>query len=501
MKRMLACLAALCLLLTGCSPTSLLPPREQAGYSMPEPERSEAPALEDYTEEGPLTLSLYFLSPDRRSLVASQRTVEPGEGRTPALAAVEALLSRQTPQGLLCAVPEGTSLLGVEQSCGVVTVDLAFERAPEDGQTFLALQAALANTLTGLPGIETVNVLVEGKKLSLRAVPTGALSAQDGDLAAQWAQLLADEELYSSTSITRTAAVYYPARGGEWLLCQAQPVSVTSGSLIEALLEAMTRTPNLACARPAVSPAMPQIQEPQLYTDSEGRRLVRLVFDANLQSTLEGQGVEPWQFYAALTNTLTGFVPDLSGVVVYLGEGLLTRTEAGARELNFENGVMRREDFAALTGEAAPVCLPDGNGRLRALARPCSPAEAVSARALLGMVLSGPEGWEEGVAGVVPEGVSGQDLLAVRLMDGEAVINLSGNFYDRCEGLTTAQARCAVYALVNTVTGLHGVRSVRFQRDGDYVLYLCGSVYLGSALIRNPGLMAPEPAADGDAGD
>ncbi len=195
-----------------------------------------------------------------------------------------------------------------------------------------------------------------------------------------------------------------------------------------------------------------------------------------------------------MTWTLTGFVPELSGVVIYQGEGLITRVDAGEDALEFENGVMRRADFDGLCGECVTLCLPGEDGLLHRVSRLADPQEADSARQCLTLLLQGPEAWEAGggILPAVPEGVTKEDLLAVRVEQGEATVNLSGGFYTACQTLSGQEAQRLAYAIVNTLTALPYVRRVRFQREGAPVDYLAGSVYLRSPLLRNPGLMAPE---------
>ena len=100
-----------------------------------------------------------------------------------------------------------------------------------------------------------------------------------------------------------------------------------------------------------------------------------------------------------------------------------------------------------------------------------------------------PRAWETGALRVVPDGLSIDDLLGVRIENGEAVLNFSARFYAGCQRLSEQQERNLVYALVNTLTERPDVNAVRFQFEGQAADRLVSSISLISPLMRNPGLI------------
>ena len=92
----------------------------------------------------------------------------------------------------------------------------------------------------------------------------------------------------------------------------------------------------------------------------------------------------------------------------------------------------------------------------------------------------------------VPAGVYPEDILGVQAIGGIARVNLSGSFYRSCQGLDAGQERCLVYSMVNTLCALESIRGVRFLVEGGPAETLAGSIYLRSALIPNPGIVATE---------
>ena len=492
----LAALLALCLLLSGCTASNILPEGGSEAAVLPEPGgETYAPAQGDQTAACTQEARLYYPTADGRDLAAVTRAVTAtGEKRVEQQ--VLELLLNETPTGLSSVVHEGASIRSLTVSCGVATVDLSLS-APTDEQAVLRMQSAIANTLASLSGVEAVNLLLDGRKTALRGLSAGLTRRSENSLSAQWSQLLADEELMSAASITREAAVYYLGREGEYLAPQIRTVTLSGGNPIGDLLSFIQEQPEESALRAALPQEELLAEQPKLLITAGGERIVKVVFAANSMAAFESCGLAPWQVYAALTLTLTGFVPELDGVCVYVGEGQVLRTTCLGGELVFPGGIMHRDDFTPYVGERMTVLETGGDGLLAESTRLVSLSETpVTARGLFSATLDGPEAWETGLTRVAPAGVSGDDLLGVSVGEGRAVVNFSARFYEACQSLSAAQERNLAYALVNSLCTLPEVRSVCFQREGRAVEYLAGSIYLRSPLIPNPGLVSEDSQTD-----
>jgi peptidoglycan hydrolase-like protein with peptidoglycan-binding domain len=92
-------------------------------------------------------------------------------GATPA-DAVAALLAGPSPEEqerrVVSELPAGLPLLGLETVEGVATVDFGSAFADGDAEAVSARLAQVVLTLTGIPGIHQVRVLVEGTELAVR---------------------------------------------------------------------------------------------------------------------------------------------------------------------------------------------------------------------------------------------------------------------------------------------------------------------------------------------
>lgn len=499
-KRILIILLALfcAVTTTGCVPLSVNMQRADQAVELPLPEETpsepvvgdDAPSVSQYVE-------LYLVSDDGQQLTPVSRVVTVGAGQSPATETLLALLRVEDTADAHSPFPDGTRLLGVERSGNVAVVDLSIEaRSVESDQQALWMRQSVAATLIGLDGIEYVNLLVAGQSESPSAMPAGAAQRTEEDLAGAWAHLTADQELFSRSdgdapALERTAVLYYASRDGQYVCPVARTVRVSEADCITPVIEALMLPPGEtdSLRSPLPSDAAVLTEKPEIVETEDGRRMVELSFDANLVAMLEREGLTAWQLYASLTYTLTGFLPEIDGLIVRLGDGQLTRTERNGQELPFSGGEMTRADYPDAVCRLATVYLSSSDGGLLRLCRPMQQENALSPRALLGELFAGPAVWEENAARVLPDGVSVDDVLGVRIFDGQATVNLSSNFYKCCQCLTAQQERALIYAMVNTLTELSGVSAVRFQVEGETVDSLVGSIYLRGALMRNPGMI------------
>lgn len=372
MKRILILILALICAgtLTGCVPLSVNLQRADQPVALPLPDEApSAPAVGDSVPAFSQYVDLYLLSPDRQQLVPVSRAVTVGAGQSLVTEAMLALLRAGSTADASSPFPEGTRLLGVERNGSVAVVDLSIEaRSVESGQQLFWMRQSAAETLIGLDGVEYVNLLIAGRSESPFDVPTGAAGGMKENLSGAWAHLSADQELFdradAASSVERTAILYYASRDGQYIAPVARSVDISGADCVTPVIEAlMTQPGEGGCLRspfPAGSSVL--TAAPEIVETTEGRRMVKLAFDASLIAMLERQGLSAWQLYASLTYTLTGFLPDADGLIVLLGDGQLTRTERNGQEILLTGG---GNDPVGLSGRGLPAggCVSELAGR------------------------------------------------------------------------------------------------------------------------------------------
>jgi len=127
----------------------------------PEPETQQVPK--------PVVVRLYFarVVEGRQRMVAISRELPSGLGT--ARAALEELLRGEVPRGCDRPLPQGTTVRRITVAEGAATVDFSRQlvegfRGGSDNEGVLVY--SIVNTLTSLPTIDKVQLLVEGEKVS-----------------------------------------------------------------------------------------------------------------------------------------------------------------------------------------------------------------------------------------------------------------------------------------------------------------------------------------------
>lgn len=479
-----------CLLLSGCMPfaAELLP--VDPGYELANPQQDTLEAVVgDWIGDWQTETELYYPAQNQQELIEVRETIEVGARQTLEACLVERLLEGEVPAGARAVAPQGTRLLSIWRGGKTAVVNLSVEDGSTDSeQQLFLLRAAIAQTLCTACNLDTVDVLFNGEAYSAAGLPQGALRCGGASASAQWMQLLAEAELAAageSYELERTVVLYALTTDGQRLVPYSRTVTFGGGNELAVLLDALREDTESAFLTAALSGSETDlIKGAEVTVLSDGRRVVRL--------TIEGGALKAeneWMLYGALTCTLTEFLPDLDGVQVYIGDGQLTRLDAQQGEVVFEDGVLTRDMFETAMGRTVTVYMTADNGQLRAVTRVMAEEDAQSPRMTIEALFSEPKSWETGVQRVVPDGLTGDDLLGVRIEEGEAILNFSARFYAGCQRLSAQQERNLVYALVNTMTERPDVTAVRFQIEGQSVDTLVSSISLAGPLLRNPGLI------------
>jgi germination protein M len=117
----------------------------------------------------PVVAHLYFarIADGKQRLVAISRELP--AGLPPAEAALEELIRGEVPRGCDRPLPRATKLLGVSLSHGTATADFSKELEsgfPGGSDTEGVIIYSIVNTLTSLPAIDNVQILIEGQRVN-----------------------------------------------------------------------------------------------------------------------------------------------------------------------------------------------------------------------------------------------------------------------------------------------------------------------------------------------
>lgn len=509
-KRLLC--AALCLMaastLTGCMRGVDVLNKDSQMTLPPTAQRYAAPTGDTEQEVGQ-TVLLYVPNIAGTRLTAQNERITILAARHPAEATLRQLFAFSGNENAQPLTRDTTLQLSpvnpVEISGGTATVNLgASALTLSHGELYVVCQA-ITNTLAQWGDIHYVNVLVSSTQPGLdvaASVPAGCFTPNLNDSIDALTAAAATQAASADRRISLPATLYYPAYSGRGILAETRTVSFAGRAkpvLIEALLDALGQTPETLGNVPALPTLtdyldeMPAVQE---IAVTGGQRAV-LRFRQGFNDVLIAAGVPRSVMMAALTYTITGFVPGINGVTVYIGDELITSVvpgglyEGAGETIQFAEGVMRRGDFSHFLLANCTLYLGDGSGHLIAVQRPVPYYETRSARYLLGCLMLGPQPMDGNAAAraVLPAELSDADLLGVGLSGDVMLLNFSPRFAAAAKDYDASQESLLIYAIVNTLCQLPAVRSVCFFINGSQPETLAGSLYLPGEFMKNGSLV------------
>ena len=488
-------LMLICLLsLSGCSGGAPVVSEEMERVLPDPPTIEDAQILGDVRDPYTRDVTLYYAVENSLDLTGITRAIEVGQNETLIDRTLEELLRTLSSTGALRTVASSEQLIDLEYSCGVASVNLTLEAgARQSDQDGLLLCAAIADTLLGLEGVEAVNILAGGRSEAVCALPLGAIDTPSDNISALYAQLQSEESRFlteQTASISRNVLLYFPSSDGSYLLPELRELTFDSDDYASVILDALKAGP---MARDCCFSAMPGNQEllsdaPRLWISDAGERVIDVYFSEMLPNYLAFAGVDAWQLYGSVALSLCSFLPELDAVRICVDGAPVESCALGETQLQFTNDLMRRSNFSARIGSSAMLYFADDDGGLRRVERTMSRSAAISPRGVLAeMILTGDPG--SGLTGVFPEGVLPEDILGVEVSGSVAVVNLSSNFYSRCQLMDALAERRLIYAMVNALTELVDVGAVRFIVEGRSIDTMVQSIYLRTPLLPDPGIV------------
>lgn len=488
--RLLALLCALCLMCSGCAAREILP---LPTVTLPPVTTTVAAPVGDAALSTETTAALYLPSRDGQRLVCLYETVTLNRGRHPAEAVVKALLGHP---GSDLTAPLGGSvnlyLTGynpVELSGGVCTVNLGSSALQLTEEDFYTVSLALAATLCELPGIHSANILVGGQSIGLDVsgtLPMGVVTPRtDAELPVLWEQMSARRTPVGAkpadTPLSSAATLYFPLADASGVAPETRSLDFAGQSpvqLAQMLLSALSsgaRQVTGAAQLPDLSALL--TRQPELRALSDGGQMLTLHFPASLESTLKEHGIDSACFAAALTLTLTTYIPSLASVQLLTGSSAITSVYNPALGSQlFPGGVMKREHFTDYVRQPVTLYLVKGEG-LTAVQRSMADENAFHPRAVLLSLLSGPNQSEmaAGCIAPLPSGLSDADVLGVSIDGDTLLLNLSARFAGAIRASALDQQLMA-RSLTATLCDCTSTRRLRVFFGGQAIEDLGGNV-------------------------
>ena len=388
----------------------------------------------------------------------------------------------------------------VEISGGVCTVNLTSSALQLSSADYYKISLALATTLCGLEEIRYVNVLTANQSVALDpggSLPMGSLTGHAGEnLSVLWEQMETRRTPQggnpASAPLNTEATIYYPLPEGRGIACECRRIAFegqTAGQLASYLLDAMSAAVKNrlgAAETPDLWEYM--IHEPVSSELEEGGKLITLSFRGGLQELADGWKTEAACLAAAITWTLTTFIPGATAVCFRIGDKPVTELDSSRFRIDTVlGGLMRRSTFEMLLTGSVTV-LFEKEGKLVRVEKPADRETADSPRAQLNALIQGPDSQEKenGMTAPLPTGVREDDLLGLASEEDTMLVNLSSHFRDEIEAMGPEKETLLCYAMVNTLCLNTGKKRVCFFFEGAQQEWIAGEVYWAGEFIYNP---------------
>lgn len=500
-KRIFGTLLAVLLLLEaalmgGCSQQGAYPPQLTAVPATPPP-ASEG-AVESFVGR-PIFVS------DTNNLVSEERVLERMAGQTRAEVVIDAMIKGPSSPALTSAIAMNMKVERVEL-CGEVA-NIVLSGVMPDEWSWLTTRAAVAKAVSETEqGITCVNVYIydqepgfSQKPLGAAATPEVSLDKYLDDYFRQFLDLEQYQDEADSTS-ERSATLYYlDARDNSGLLVSVvKTLSYRNNISDEELTAQLVRQLMLKQEGGGVVSALPvdaSLAAPVTFTDDALSRnsITRLAYDEGIGSRIanicltqpEGEYDEQ-RLAAAVTLTVAGFMPEVSGVKLSLKgkDGKIVELNAGK--------AYTRSQFANMLGHSVTLMYPLSDGSaLVPVTRTVPQAAVYDPTILLSELLKGPA-----APGVKYPLFTMEDIKEVYISGNVAVVNWNRGFarkleeYIEYDGTTIPRERreqLFIYGVINTVTNIPGISYVLMLENGK-TLQTVGRLYLGNPLMRSTGL-------------
>ena len=523
MRRCIALILALAVcmgIFSACINEDSYPPALELSSDVPPRQGEETLA------QGEFEATLYYINEDGTRLAGEKRTVRCEEGESMALCTMRALMDGPQSQSLERSVPYKLKLDKIEKSMGICNVYLS-GGFPGSESDWLTARLAIAATLSDTLGIQAVNVLYNGKEQGYNSNAIGEaryLGQSLDKYAEDMAEKYPDRSKGSMSEVVKYidqyVTMYFTNAERTLIAAHSVQLSVSSEASVTDLVTILTG--KLAAGisgEDALEPVLPAdftlAREPRIgvagmeedepketdAADSGSKKnptptpspsSLPLFAPKVIYITIK----QPKNDYdeqlmcAALTLTLTGYLPGISGIVLYVEAEDGTRTK-----LNEDVDYLTRDMYTDMLGTSVSVDYPDENGSMLKRENkivPSSDEYDLTKRVLTLIDAQGSSG-----LGFAP--LSRDDVERVYLADGIAVIEWKEGFTDKLkEALSYESAESAdrlemliIYSFVNTLTELPYIKKV-WMSEGGEKLGMINRIYLGNALLRSPGLTGNE---------
>ncbi|MEG0834295.1 MAG: GerMN domain-containing protein [Christensenellaceae bacterium] len=420
---------------------------------------------------------LYFLDETGTKFSAETRKLDVPQNERAEEVIIKALLSGPKSENLLSAT-KGLTYQKVEVLSDVVNVFLTAEPVYfNNEEAMLIAKLAIASTVSDFTGIKYVNVFINDMQVNYQNAPTGALQ-KTSDLTND---MLAIKSKSEAETQTMAVVLYYLDPSEKFLLPETRNIAFENKNYASAIVKALIRGPeNTYNHMPVIDKSIELISDPEVLTQ-DGKKILKMDFNkipvVFTKEFLDGEKMA----LAALANSIIGFIPDISGITIYVNG-----------EPTEENKIYTLNDFQNLKGNSTLLYLPNSSYTLLSgVERIVEQSKVGFASTLLEELAKGPVNTDnKELWPAFPSGVSLQDIKEVYIADDMIVVDFEPSIIQKLQGISDTDEFIFIYSIVNTLSQIGRIKSVQFLVDGQRVQTLgSGILNVIDPILKNPGII------------
>ena len=448
--------------------------------------------------------ALYFYNSTSKTLTAEIRNLVITQDTNPAEVAADALLKGPLDnKDLNNVAPEGMQLDYIEFSRDLANVYLLYDGEAMLQRDQFIMESALANTIADILGATYISFFYNGVQSGFAGFPCDPRQKQTGNIEDAYLQasgkylvevpvlgpvLTPDEtepaepEVPQVQSSELLTVLYFISSDGGYILPEVKSVTYTDGAYVETIIEELKKDPqNKSEMQSPLASDLELIDTPEFTVMADGGYHLTLNFSKPPTQFAYTDEKETALSYAALVYTITGFIPAVESIDIYVA----------GREMNAALSSIIRRNYLGYIGSSATLYLADKESELLLkLSRSMEQGKIWNVEARLLELMKGPlSGDGDNVWPVMPTGAAEDDILSVDIYSDTAYVNLSQHFKDACANLSSKDEMLLVYAMVNTITAMDGISKVQFLIEGKQTDTLSGNLCLLDPLLRNYGII------------
>lgn len=237
-------------------------------------------------------VSFYHISTANNRMKPEERMIPSGEGAAFLKTVLDELKLGPTTDGFLPSVPEGISFLGVTLADGVAEVNVSKdEKKIKPGEDLLC-RGALVWTLTGIEGVDSVKILIDGEELKKSdGTPIGLMNRDN---------VIIDPVISPENKIYERVTLYFGSVEGRELVKEERKIEINQNQPKElAVLEELIAGPN---RKDLVSVIPPEAKVRDVVTSEDGICYVN--FSEEFISKHNGGSTGEWMTIYSVVDTL-----------------------------------------------------------------------------------------------------------------------------------------------------------------------------------------------------